>query len=249
MKFDCRIKDFGYCPVPEHWYVDMQNQISRLYYIHGGKGWYTRGDSRFPFEAGRLYFIPYTTDAKLYSDKDEPMVHTWCDFRLTPPIVSREIFSFEAKEPIDISALSVFLDGGKIEEERWEKGSAVAEDENFQTLYRRAVLFLCARSAQLAGVAPVKDSAITHALELMHAHLAEKLTVKELSEKSFLSEGGFIRKFTREVGMTPYAYLKKLRIQTALSLKEEGLTYEAIASKTGYADASALLHALTARKE
>ena len=244
MRFDCTIKHFGYCPVPEHWYVDMTNRISRLYYIHGGKGWYTRGETEIPFEAGKLYFIPYATDAKLYSDKREPMVHTWCDFCLTPPIVSREILSFEAKEPIDVSALSVFLEGGKIEEECWNDGSTFAEEENFQALYRRTVLFLSARIAQSAGVTPVKDPAITRALEVMHARFSEKLTVKELSERIFLSEGGFIRKFNREVGMTPYAYLKKLRIQTALSLKEEGDTYEEIASKTGYADASALLHAL-----
>lgn len=244
MRFDCTIKDFGYCPVPEHWYVDMTNRISRLYYIHGGKGWYTRGETNIPFEAGKLYFIPYTADCTLHSDLAEPMVHTWCDFRLTPPIVSSEVLPFTPKTPIDSSALSVFLEGGKIEEERWGKGSTVAEDENFQTLYRRAVLFLSARIAQHAGVTPVMDSAITHALESMHARISEKITVKELSERSFLSEGGFIRKFTREVGMTPYAYLKKLRIQTALSLKDEGYTFEAIAAKTGYADASALLHAL-----
>ena len=95
---------------------------------------------------------------------------------------------------------------------------------------------------------PVKDPAITGALEYIHASLSQKITVQALAERVFLSEGGFIRKFTREVGMTPYAYLKKLRVQTALALKEEGYTYDTIASQTGYADASALLHAIGSYK-
>ncbi|MBQ8291032.1 MAG: helix-turn-helix domain-containing protein [Clostridia bacterium] len=247
MKLDCTIKDFGHCPVPENWVVDMTHRINRLYYIHSGKGGYQKDGKNIPLQAGRIYFIPYTADASFYSEQSDPLVHTWCDFQLTAPIVSRNILSFVAEEAIDKAALAVFLEGGQIEETRWKGGSAIAEEENFQALFIRAVLFLSARAAELAGVVPVKDVAITRALEVMHAGIADKVSVKSLADGSFLSEGGFIRKFTREVGMTPYAYLKTLRVKTALSLKEQGYTLDDIATRTGYADASSLLHSLRSR--
>ena len=94
------------------------------------------------------------------------------------------------------------------------------------------------------GCEIVKDKVILNALKLMHENLGQKQLISEIAEKCYLSTNGFIRKFKKEVGETPYFYLKKLKIRTAQNMRMSGVTLEEIAEKCGYSDSSALLHAI-----
>ena len=76
-------------------------------------------------------------------------------------------------------------------------------------------------------------------------NISEDISIKEIAEESFMSCCGFIRKFKNALGVTPYAYLKQLRIRTANALRNEGMTLEQAAEKCGYSDASTLLHAIS----
>jgi transcriptional regulator GlxA family with amidase domain len=78
----------------------------------------------------------------------------------------------------------------------------------------------------------------------MHTRLNEKLTVNDIAWLCYMNPDSFIRRFSRIVGTTPYAYLKNIRLRTARYLKELGMPLSQIASEVGYSDASALSHAL-----
>ena len=82
----------------------------------------------------------------------------------------------------------------------------------------------------------------------MHKSIEADLSIREIAEKSFMSYYGFIRRFKNALGMTPYTYLKQLRIRTATALRNEGATLEEAAEKCGYSDATALLHAISNEK-
>ena len=64
-----------------------------------------------------------------------------------------------------------------------------------------------------------------------------------------MSTDGFIKKFTRAVGETPYSYIKKLKITMASIMRAEGATAEEAATACGYADASSLIHAISLMKK
>ncbi len=241
MKGDLEIIGCGYCAVPDEWYVNMTHRDNRLYYIHSGNGWYEQGDKKIPFQAGMLYFIPYTVDATLRSDPDDKMVHTWCDFRLSLPIFSKNILSLDPNtDDMAGAALSVFHAGSREHISRLDGKPS----KEYMELYLQSVRYLVDRTAKNAAVSQIKDAALLRAIEEMHDHISEKISMRELADECFLSEDGFIRRFTKKTGVTPYAYFKELRIRTAILLRAEGHTLDEIASRTGYADASSLIHAI-----
>ena len=74
------------------------------------------------------------------------------------------------------------------------------------------------------------------------------VAVKILREE-FLSNEEFIRRFKNTLGVTPYTYLKQLKIRTATALRNEGMTLEEVAEKCGYSESAALLHAISGEKK
>ena len=68
----------------------------------------------------------------------------------------------------------------------------------------------------------VFDETVTRALSIMNDRMNEDLTVSALAEEVYMSEDGFIRRFSRIMGATPYAYLKKLRLTTAAGMINDG---------------------------
>ena len=64
----------------------------------------------------------------------------------------------------------------------------------------------------------------------------------------YMSTDGFIRKFKRYIGETPYSYIKKMKVRKAHVLRTEGATLDETALECGYSDSSALLHAISSVK-
>ena len=85
---------------------------------------------------------------------------------------------------------------------------------------------------------------VISALGIMHTRLHESISISHLAQSVYMNEDSFIRRFHKVVGTTPYAYLKNLRLRTALYLRNSGMGLTEIAKEVGYSDASSLLHAL-----
>jgi AraC family transcriptional regulator len=72
-------------------------------------------------------------------------------------------------------------------------------------------------------------------LELMHAHLAEDISLDELAAEARLSPFHFARMFKHSLGVPPRAYLTRLRIEKACDLLEHtDLPITEIAQEVGY---------------
>ncbi|KPV57223.1 hypothetical protein QJ48_23405 [Paenibacillus sp. A3] len=56
---------------------------------------------------------------------------------------------------------------------------------------------------------------MTDILEFIHAHYTERLTMERLASLVYQSKFHFIRSFTQTVGVTPYQYILRLRIEQA----------------------------------
>ena len=88
-----------------------------------------------------------------------------------------------------------------------------------------------ARAKDLQRLLP----ALTH----MRSHLQESPPMKQIAEKSGLSEVQFRRIFLRALGLTPAKYFRNLRMERACNLlRATDLTLDAVAESIGYAEAS-----------
>ncbi|WP_315907070.1 AraC family transcriptional regulator [Priestia koreensis] len=77
------------------------------------------------------------------------------------------------------------------------------------------------------------------AVEYMHAHYDQDITLEELHQLSHLSSSHFITSFKKEMGITPHQYLLKIRIDRAKELLlDPVLTIGDISLRLGFSDQS-----------
>lgn len=102
-------------------------------------------------------------------------------------------------------------------------------------------------SAQLA--AQTAEEPVLRDLQAwINDHLGENLTVAVLADRAGMSERSFARAFTREVGITPAAYVETLRVQRArIELETTSANTAAIASTCGFGTPESMRRAFARR--
>lgn len=84
------------------------------------------------------------------------------------------------------------------------------------------------------------DERLAPALRQMHAHIDQPWSVEQLSMAAALSRSAFFERFNRLVGVAPMEYLLAWRMEVAKGLlRDKQLSVAEIASRVGYASASA----------
>lgn len=224
---------YGFSSPQSGWRHDNFSGVHRLYHIHGGKGGCIHNGKNYSFLPDHLYLIPYTEGLRLYCDPEEPILHTYMDFELIPSLFFNELLEADPAEEELRAALALFDLGGRQE-----------RTEALHTLCVAAVLYLVQALAEKHRIALPTDGVVLKALERMHSGMHEPLTVEQLAKECYMNPDSFIRRFAKAVGCTPYAYLRRLRLNTARRLRGEGLPLEEVARAVGYADGSSLLHSL-----
>ena len=118
---------------------------------------------------------------------------------------------------------------------------------------RRLVLFVrrpggqAQFSAGLAGQAAERAS-VREIQDWIPDHVDQDISVAALAERAFMSPRNFARVFTREVGITPGAYVESVRIERArLLLETTDLLLDDISRRCGFGTAETLRRAFTRR--
>ena len=241
-----RIVCYGSDKAPaESWHCKKHIGINRLYYIHGGKGGYTHDGKNYPLLAGMLYFIPYTADFVPFCDAGDPIMHTYIDFELIPPIITNDVVFIEAEKTERLSsAASIFIQGGEANKNDHRSLTSIQADPSFWELCEASIVYIVNAIIKENGIEKITDRLVVKALEIMHTRMGDALSVSDMARDCYMTPDSFIRHFCRVVGITPHAYLKNIRLRTARYLRETGMGLTQIANEVGYADASSLLHAL-----
>lgn len=239
-----RIICYGTSAAPANsWHCTEHIGINRLYFIHSGNGGYWHNGEKYPLLPNHLYFISYTADFTPFCDFNDPIEHTYIDFELIPPFITDEIIYIKVSEDEKLLlALSAFTLGGTMSNHC--DLSTLHNDQAFFELCKMSVIYLVNQIAKENNIQRITDEVVTKSLEIIHNHLHDKLSVKELARKCHMSPDHFIRHFHQIVGTTPYAYIKNIRLRTARCLRESGMSISQIANEVGYSDAASLLHAL-----
>jgi len=88
------------------------------------------------------------------------------------------------------------------------------------------------------------SKSIRKSIQYMRSHLQEKLTVKELAEAANLSVSRFSHLFSEETGMSPMAYFRMEKIESAREmLKDSEYTVYEIATILGFSSESHFIRA------
>ena len=88
---------------------------------------------------------------------------------------------------------------------------------------------------------------IADAVRWCEDHFSEPLSVPQLAARLFLSPNHFSQRFKREVGVTPAAFIRRLRLEKARALlRETDWPLAHLAQNTGFADAAHLARSFRA---
>lgn len=248
----CKIQCKGVFIPDRNWMNITRSGVNRLYYIEEGIGFYTENGVNIPFEVGKIYFIPFYASVPTYTDEQAKLKHVYVNFTLSPPIVSKKVFCLDPassdKIHSAVTALRSFCANPIFYPKMKEP---LTETEARELEFIKAITIFLTECAVSTGESDdiLGDKTIISALDIIHSSLHEKLTVNDIATKCFMSTDGFIKKFSRAVGETPYSYMKKLKITMANIMRAEGATADETALACGYADASSLLHAMTSSKK
>jgi len=245
---DLKIICAGRCRVGEGWNTTASGGMNRLYYINGGIGGYIKNGERIPFEVGKLYLIPYYANIITYTSLTDNLDHTFAAFFSTHPILSTEVMMIDPAATAKIeSALSAFCEFCKLNYLKRTAPKPYPHEDELRFL-RAIIAYLTDKLLSAHNDSIIEDSTVISALNMMNEGMSERLTVSDIAAKHGMTPNGFIKRFSRCVGETPYSYMKSLKIRTALMLREEGMTLEQAAEACGYSEASALLHAISSAK-
>ena len=246
----CFVTCVGKSIVPDEdkWTNITPSGINRLYYIVDGDGGYYLNGRKYHFKKKHLYLIPTYNDIPTWSSYKTPesrLNHLFANFEMIPLILTKDVIELDPHEDPILEAALVAFD--KIAESANCNVFVLKEDE--LRYLKSTIIYIVNKMITKREVKMLDDKVLVTALTKMHKNLSSDISIKEIAEESFMSYYGFIRRFKNALGVTPYAYLKQLRIRTANVLRNEGITLEETAERCGYSDASTLLHAISSDKK
>ena len=231
----------SYCgvgsPASKYWYLSVDFEIQRLYYILGGTGGYYGSDhEKHAFRTGSVYLFPYNLRHRFYSESNDPIRHLFFDFLSTPPIIVTQPMELTADVNSHLQEALALACG--ILSARTSK--QIVESQIGEPLLR----ILLTLMDEISPIPFNMDPVICKSLEIIQNQYAEPLSVRQLSDQAGFEENYFIRRFSKVMKQTPYAYLRNYRLMQARNLLGTGLSMEKTAERVGYASAVSLARAL-----
>ncbi len=252
------IHQAGKGKVPRGWYRRKTVDIQRLYFIKCGTGYIIdEKEGRIPFLANHIYLFPNNYKQEFFSDPDDPIDHIYVDFTTTPPIIDSKPLVYSAEDDQALTKMVELLDSLFVERSMIpghivepptffgpvSNAKSGSYDEYKQLLFLLITSFLVALSHK-KEIPFSNDKVISDALEFMRSHYSEKIDIEAVAKHVGYNVHHFIRRFHSIMGITPYSYLRNIRLTKARYLIAEGVTLAKAADQVGYESASSLSRAM-----
>lgn len=212
------VTDIGYYPRALHHYRQRLGGIDQniLIYCVEGKGWVQVEESRQNIVAGNFFILPAHTPHSYASDKDQPWTIYWLHIRgktadnacasIVQQLKGHKGVVKYSQKRIDLfdEIYSALERGYSYDQILYANMSlpyllaSFAFDEKFDT-----------------GQASKAKDAIDVAIDFMHDHVAQSLSLAQIASSANLSASHFVALFHKKTGFAPVAYFNHLKIQKA----------------------------------
>lgn len=233
---------FGRCICTNRIFPEHSAGTNRLYYVNDGEMLLKSGRIEIAMKKGHLYLLPHSN---INTITTEYVDHTFLHFYTLPQISNDNIIDIDtSKYPIlksAFDALNMYVDQNP------RKSISSRNDPRviFVGSLLANVLFLM---GEVSEIDIIDDEFVNEVIGYIHTNYNSEITISDLAAKFHMEQNSFIRRFRKFANVTPYQYLKKVRVNMALALmKGDKYDLQEIARKVGYSDASALSHAIKKR--
>lgn len=229
---------FGRCICTNRIFPEHSAGTNRLYYINEGEMLLVSGKKKVIMKKGCLYLLPHSN---INTITTEFVDHSFFHFYTLPKISNNDIIEIDlSKYPILKSAFNAL--NMYIETNPRKSMLSNGEQLHFVSSLVTNVLYLM---SEISAINVIDDELVNEVIEYIHLNYNLDITITDLAAKFHMEQNSFIRRFKKLANVTPYQYLKKVRVNMALALmKGDKYDLQEIAQKVGYSDASALSHAI-----
>lgn len=116
-----------------------------------------------------------------------------------------------------------------------EYGAEITIKANILRIWRLLIKH-SERSLQLKGIDRTNRERVRLAVDFIHQHYSEQLTLERIASEIYMSREYFSRIFKEQTHQSPFEYITRYRISRAMELLEQtDMTVTEIAGKCGYA--------------
>ena len=199
-----RIHLYGKAFVPAGWHINKNFLVNRLYVMYGGRGHWIHNGTKHAFEPGYLYLFPNNLNVDYKVDDNNPLMHLFFDFFITPNLFLTEPVKLElSKHPILQSYINVFET--LFEEYKITNvlGSYEPVDGFVSTLKRdlNNIIFYI---NEVYPLHQISDARVNTAVSYIYKHYNEPITVEQLARLAHTETNNFIIIFKKITSKTPY---------------------------------------------
>lgn len=204
---------------PEHDCGSMLRSHWLLHYIVSGHGEFTREGQTYQLGPGQIFVIPPYMTTYYKASKEDPWHYIWIGFTtdMDMNIFSQPVITHKNTGNIFQDMLSCqTMKSGRtpyLSACIWKLYALLAEDSDYTYNY------------------------VDEALHYIHAEYATNISIQQIAERLGLTRSYFFTIFKKNIGMSPNAYLVKIRLKRAEELiRELNVPPFVAASSVGYTD-------------
>ncbi len=243
---DLKIIRCGNTNTPDDWlyWTNKSSIFDRIYYPFSDNAGYVKNSKKVPFTPFNLYYIPAGSNTEFYIDEDTKLYHFYIDFVNISPYISDTIIKIDTHTNKHIQSFinccTDFLTASGLS--RFDtsdlKTTSKVKPDFINTLTSIVTTLLYF----INDIEPFNQTnleALIPAINHIRHHYGDEINLDELVELTFFSKNHFIRKFTATFGVTPYQYVKRLRMNIAVSMLKNGVKCSKIYDKVGYKSVTA----------
>ena len=237
MKIALSLFNYGQGIAPVDWNTKDIPTPYRLYYIKGGSAFLRIDNEEFKLKKDHFYFFPSSFPFFIRQDPKDRLNHIFYDFIMQPSMISsKPVCCSNDAHPLFEHFINIMEYTTKNYKITY---SQEAKDISTKVLESFLSVFFSFNKINLT-----KGNEILKCIEYMETNYQQNITIKDIANSLFISEDHLIRKFKKNMGMTPYSYLSRLRLNIARDLIKSVMTLNDTAEAVGFKSASSLCHAL-----
>lgn len=238
MKIKSTLITFGREVITQNWPVSTSIGVNRLYYIHKGNISFAIGSKKYPLKSGYLYLLPQNIEFMPILDENNYIDHSYFDFFSVPEIHLDNFLEIKVADYPIINKILNFCF------EIIDKHKCIGVDDDYFFLAENALnVLLTATSLNFKFIA-IYDDRLDNVLQYIYTHYLDDIPLETLADMSYVSKNHFIKIFKDSTSLSPYQFIKKLRLNYAVSLIRNNVSITEVSEKIGYENVSAFSNAM-----
>ena len=209
-----------------HFYGPAERSHLLLHFVVSGTGEFQSPRGHFYPGPGDVFVIRPGEITRYQASTQDPWHYIWLGFQCQlplPPVLNRDVVHLPGLQTLFRSC---------IDQPDITKGA-----QNYETWLTGTIYHLLAQLSEAQSPEdPARERYVLPAVALMEAEFAGGLSVEQVAHRLHLERSYFTKIFKATMGISPGAYLHRLRLHRSARLLEAGASVTVAAASVGYSD-------------